>query len=72
MSKISEDRKFHGSPWDRGEMDSYYRRGCLPHWRRNGSPLERVEKEDMTEQEIAEYYAGFEYNEEMGDNKDYG
>lgn len=50
----------HGSPKDRGSADSYYRRSRSPHCYKNNK---RIEKLEMTEEEISEYYAGFEENE---------
>lgn len=65
--------KSHGSPWDRGSADSYYRRKMDPHWYPNGTGnLPRIEKDDMTDEQIREYYLGFEDNENLGDFKDYG
>jgi hypothetical protein len=64
----------HGGPFDRGSADSYYHRGEQPHYYVGASiTSERVEKSDMTEQELLEYYAGFEYNETVNqDWKDWG
>ena len=64
----------HGGPFDRGSADSYYHRGIQPHYYVGDSiTSERVEKADMTEQELLEYYAGFEYNETVNqDWKDWG
>lgn len=64
----------HGGPFDRGSADSYYHRGERPHYYIGASiTSERVEKDDMTEQELLEYYAGFEYNETVNrDWKDWG
>jgi hypothetical protein len=62
------DRR-HGSPFDRGSVDSYYYSSRDPHYY---TPIgagmvhgTRVEREDMTEAQIEEYYAGYEYNEEV-------
>lgn len=64
----------HGGPFDRGSADSYYHRGLQPHYYVGASIFsERVEKDDMTEQQLLEYYAGFEYNETINqDWKDWG
>lgn len=62
----------HGGPFDRGSADSYYGRGVQPHYYVGGtgnSP--RVEKDNMTDKQILEYYAGFEYNELRGDKKEW-
>ena len=52
----------HGSPYDRGESDAWYRRGYMPHYRaynEAGRLIEDVSKDGMTEAEIAEYAAGY-------------
>ena len=62
----------HGDPFDRGSADSYYGRAQCPHKYPNGTGnLPRVEAQDMTLQEMREYYMGYEYNEQFGDKKDY-
>jgi hypothetical protein len=69
MSKI--DRR-HGGPYDRGSADSYYRRDRKPHYYQGNtgtSPL--IEEKDMTPQQIAEYYQGFDDNEADGNYKDW-
>lgn len=58
----------HGSPFDRGSADSWYRRQAIPHYMINGA---RIEQADMTEKQIAEYLAGFDDNEKTGGRKDY-
>jgi hypothetical protein len=62
----------HGGPFDRGSADSWYSRGAEPHYYRGGtgmSPI--VTEEQMTAQEIADYYAGYNYNEQFGGKKNY-
>ena len=62
----------HGSPYDRGSADSYYRRGPEPHWYPEGTYKgERVTEERMTAAQIAEYYAGFDCNERMQNFKEW-
>ena len=54
----------HSSPFDRGGADSWYRRPPVPHWYPNGTgrdPL--IEEKDMTEEQIADYWAGWHDNE---------
>jgi hypothetical protein len=64
--------KRHGGPWERGVMDSYYRRGCDPHYYKEGTySSPRVERKDMTEDEVDAYIAGFNHNEEFGDFKEW-
>jgi len=59
----------HGSPYDRGSADSFYRRIGIPHYMIDGA---RIEEVDMTAEQIAEYKAGFVDNEKMIDSrKDY-
>ncbi len=62
----------HGSPYDRGSADSYYRRGYNPHYYlgdTGNSP--RVTLKDMTPDEIVAYTAGYNDNEESGDHKEW-
>jgi hypothetical protein len=63
-------RKNHGSLYDRGSADSYYGRMPSPHYGGvGGDSGPRVEVYD--ESSVAEYLAGYEYNERFGDKKDY-
>jgi len=63
----------HGGPFDRGSADSYYHRRRDPHYFLEGTHTSpRIDREDMTDLEIDAYYAGYEYNEESGDKKDWG
>ena len=62
----------HGGPFDRGGADFWYRRGYEPHYYKGADfPSERVEKDDMTPEELAAYRAGYELAEQQGDQKDY-
>ncbi len=62
----------HGGPFDRGSADSYYRRGFDPHFYEGATyQSKRVEKEQMTEEEIEAYRAGYIENEELGHYKEY-
>lgn len=62
---------WHGDPFDRGGADSYYGRGRDPHKGGvGGNSGPRVDS--LTERELAEYHAGYDYNEAMGDKKNYG
>ena len=62
--------KKHGSPHDRGSADSYYHRLPDPHYYKVDSyASDRVEKKDMSDEQRAEYYLG--YNE-MTARKDWG
>ena len=63
----------HGGPFDRGSADSYYHRDPRPHYYVEGtSTSPKIEMEKMTKEEIADYMAGFEWNEKFGDKKDWG
>lgn len=62
----------HGSPWDRGEADSYYHRCNEPHYYiGDTSRSPKVEAEDMTPEEIEAYCAGYLWNEYYGQKKNY-
>ena len=63
----------HGGPYDRGGADSYYHRGYNPHYYVGDTmKSDRIEKEDMTDEEIEAYRAGYDDNEKNGDKKDWG
>ena len=63
-------RKNHGSLYDRGSADSYYGRPQQPHYGGvGGDSGPRVEVTD--DKSVAEYLAGYEYNERFGDKKDW-
>ena len=50
----------HGGPWDRGSADAYYRRPFQPHYFKGDTyNSERVERKDMSEEEIAAYTDGY-------------
>jgi hypothetical protein len=60
----------HGSLYDRGSADSYYGRPVDPHYGGVGGDTgPRVEVSD--ESSVAEYLAGYDYNERFGGKKDY-
>lgn len=60
----------HGSPFDRGSADAYYWREANPHYFVGDTyNSDKVEEKDMTEEEIAEYFKG--YNSQ-NDRKDWG
>jgi hypothetical protein len=62
----------HGSPFDRGGADFYYRRGFVPHYYTGATYMsDRIERDAMTAAEIAAYAAGYEAAEAAGDQKDY-
>jgi hypothetical protein len=67
-SGLSFERNRHDSLYDRGSADSYYGRERYPHWYPNGTYNGDCVL-GVTEEEIAEYMAGYDWNEEHGDKK---
>lgn len=63
-------RTNHASLFDRGSADSYYHRAPSPHYGgMGGNSGVRV---DVTDPEmVAEYLAGYQYNEEFGSKKEW-
>jgi hypothetical protein len=62
----------HGSPFDRGSADSWYSRPAEPHWYPAGTHVgTRIEAADMTPEQLEDYHAGYEYNEQVGGKKNY-
>ena len=61
----------HGSPYDRGGADSYYRRPAMPHYFPDGDVGFSDPVTDLTDEEKAEYMRGYEDNERSGDHKDW-
>lgn len=60
----------HGCLYDRGSADSYYNRRRDPHY--GGVGGESGPRVAVTDPEsIAEYNAGYDYNERFGDKKDW-
>jgi hypothetical protein len=64
-------RKNHGCLFDRGSADSYYGRGRNPHYGGVGGESGPRVDQGLSIDEIAEYYAGYEYNERFGDKKEW-
>ena len=63
----------HGGPYDRGGADSYYQRGACPHYYEGKTySTKRIEKEEMTEEEIEAYMAGYNENEDLRHFKEWG
>lgn len=73
VDQIDKDMfRGHGSPYDRGSADSYYRRRPKPHWFPNGTYNDpEIKESDMSPFEVAEYWRGYNDNEEAGDFKEY-
>jgi hypothetical protein len=64
--------KRHGGPYDRGSADSWYCGGMNPHYYVGATGnSRRVEKGDMTPEEIEAYRAGYNDNEEANLHKSY-
>lgn len=64
-------RNRHGSLYDRGSSDSYYGRVRDPHYGGVGGDSGPRVDQGLSIDEIKEYYAGYEYNEQFGDKKDW-
>ena len=68
-----DDRRKHGSPYDRGGADSYYGRPYAPHYWPEGTYNGcLVPYEDMSTAQVKEYYTGYNDNEAAGNFKDWG
>ena len=62
----------HGSPYDRGAADSFYRRPFNPHYFKGDTgSSEQIVLENMTPEEIVAYTKGFNNNEALGDHKEW-
>ena len=62
----------HGMAYDRGMADSWYDRAIEPHYWTDGSyGGEKIEREDMTGEEIEAYMAGYMINEDEGGKKEW-
>lgn len=68
--KVEDGLPKHGSPQDRGSADRYYGRPYNPHWYPSGTHKgKRIGKDQMSNDEIAEYYYGFKNEENRKDWK---
>jgi hypothetical protein len=70
--KGKEYDQYHGSPFDRGSADSYYHRARNPHKGGSGGQFGFTPITDLTPAEVEAYHAGYDYNEQFGDKKDWG
>jgi len=62
----------HGGAFDRGAADSYYGRIRDAHYFVGSTyRTEQVPKENMTESEVEAYNAGYDWNEQYGDRKNW-
>jgi len=58
---IKELKERHGGPYDRGSADRYYSRPFSPHYFKGDTYMsDRVEKKDMTADQIKQYKEGYE------------
>lgn len=70
LKGVQFDRNRHGSLFDRGSADSYYHRHQDPHWYPTGTG-NGAKVTNLNNDEIAEYMAGYNWNEKFGDKKDW-
>jgi len=64
----SNELPVHGSPQDRGSADRYYGRQYNPHYWPSGTGKGiRIDREQMTEEQIAEYTYGWDTELERKD-----
>ena len=66
---MKKNDQVHGGPFDRGSADSFYRRVPCPHYLCDIRG--RIEAHEKTEEQIAEYKAGYEDNQATGGRKEY-
>lgn len=64
------DDQSHGSPFDRGSADSWYRRPKYPHYKcpKTGKTILANE---MTDEQLKQYESGYQDNEKKGGRKEY-
>ena len=62
----------HGNAFDRGSADSYYHRERRPHYFVGATYLSEEVIPPVGSEEYEAYMAGYDYNEEFGDKKDWG
>ena len=62
----------HGGPFDRGAADSYYHRPRDPHWFTGATyQTAKLVAKPGTPEWFA-YHAGYDFNEQYGDKKEWG
>jgi hypothetical protein len=64
------DRR-HGGAFDRGSADSYYRRPRSPHYFEGDTYSSAMIIPEPGSREYMDYMAGYEYNEILGDKKEW-
>ena len=71
-SDVKEYDQRHGGAFDRGSADSYYGRPRRPHLYLGGTGNSPEIPEDvMSDEDIADYHAGYDWNERYGDKKNW-
>jgi len=65
--------KRHGSPYDRGQADAYYnRRDYHPHYYEGDSfKTYKYETDEMSEDQLSDYLAGWHDQMKLGIHKEY-
>jgi len=64
--------KRHGGAYDRGSADAYYRRPYRPHMFEGATSFSKeILKDDMSEDDLDAYDAGYEDQMASGEFKDY-
>jgi hypothetical protein len=72
MIKEAKYDTSHGSPYDRGSADSYYGRARNPHRGGvGGDSGPRINISLLSTEEIDAYHAGYDWNEQFGDKKEW-
>lgn len=62
----------HGGAFDRGSADNHYNRPRDPHYYVGSTySTDLVGQESMTKEEVQAYDAGYDYNEQFGDKKNW-
>lgn len=62
----------HGGAFDRGSADSYYHRPRRPHMFVGDTyNSEEITEKNMTPSEVQAYLAGYQWNEQFGDKKNW-
>lgn len=67
METINRSQTHFKTPFSYGAADSYYRRPRRPRYRNEHG----AEITDLNETEKQEYYNGYQYNESLGDYKEW-
>ena len=67
---VKEEYTRHGGAFDRGAADSYYQRPRNPHYYR-GESYTSEQITNLTPVELCAYNAGYDYNEEFGNRKEW-